>query len=283
MKKLLLTFALGLPVLHSFAQDEILFKAKMSPNTTYKVVMSTNSASTVDFEADQQILDQIAASGTTLPMEVNAEQSFTTTTKTGVKNTYDEFSFTTTYEDIYANQSLNGVSTPSQESPLQGAKIYGLISEDINLKVDSVTGNLAPELKSAVIQMTEQLMKNVKYPEKPMKIGDEFKQEVPMTVPMAGASPIQIMIVTTYKLKDITDNKAYFDLDQELKLQGDMEGGNMEAEGSGTGSSVYDIAHNFITDTSSDLNMSFSVKTAQLTVKAKANVKTTQKIEIISQ
>ncbi|MBL6447535.1 hypothetical protein JMN32_14550 [Fulvivirga sp. 29W222] len=283
MKKLLLTYVLfSLSFLYSLAQDEVLFKAKLIPNTTYKLVMSTSSVSTVNFEADQQILDQIAASGTTLPMEVKAEQNFATTIETGDTGESEKFQFTTIYDDAYALQSLNGTPVPTPESPLKGAKIYGQVSGDISLKVDSVTGNLAPEFESSVIQMTEQLIKNIKYPEKPMKVGDQFNQEVPMTVPMAGASPMQILIITTYKLKSITDNKAHFDLTQELKLNGDMEGGNMEAKGSGTGFSVYDIAHHFIVDTSSDLNMNLSVKSDQFTVKAKANVKTSQKTEISS-
>ena len=60
----------------------------------------------------------------------------------------------------------------------------------------------------------ENVQQAIKFPEKPMKVGESFNSEIPMTIPMEGMNPISVKINMEYLLTEIKDGKAFFDIKQ---------------------------------------------------------------------
>ena len=281
MKKSILTLCMiGIITMSAIAQKEVLFQVKLKPNTTYTGNMEVNSVSTVDFEGNEEIIGQIQASGMSLPMEVNVEQKITTTTKIGSKKG-DRAPVMITYDNIEMTQEMNGTPLPAQHNPMKGVRAFGYVEDDSRLKLDSIAGiELNDQFRASVKQMVEQMINNIEFPSEPMKVGEQFTQEVPMTVPVMGAQPLNIVIITKYTLKEIDDENATFDTDQDVKLNMDNAQGKMEASGSGGGAVVFNLKESAVTQQDAKINMNFTINTDSFTIIASGLTETSMQVEI---
>lgn len=281
-KAYITTLAILTTVGFAFSQQkEAVFKVQFSPKTKYEALMTSTSTSTIDFEADEETLKEVKASGITLPIIVKGEQKFTTTTETGAKDKNNTFPITTLYHIMAVSQSVNGEHRPTERSPLAGVKTLGRIMEGGKITIDSLAGReLSDEFKSQIMQMTEEMLGQVKFPDHPLKVGDKFTQETPLSIPIANFRTIEVMITTEYELKSMADKKALFDIIQKMTLSDKMEHGDIEATGSGTGAAVYNLNKNFLTSYNSDLIMDFAITTEQIKVLAKIETNTSQHTQI---
>jgi len=279
MKQTLAAFALAILItINAFGQKEVLFKGVFLPERTYVMKTSTTGAMDVDFKGDDQIVSQLKAGGMTLPIKVTTNQKMNITTKTGAK-TNNEIPLVIVYDEMTTTQVVAGKEN-TKPNPFENLKVDARIKADGKLVVDSIHGNAPPELKQTMILTMESLQNQVKFPTKPMKPGDQFDQEVPLSIPLAGNQPIRLLVKTKYKLKSIKDGKANFDLDQELVLDFNIEQTNATASGKGTGQMTYDIKDSYMIAYSSDLDMSFGMTKDKLVIEAKGKTKTEQVITI---
>ena len=103
----------------------------------------------------------------------------------------------------------------------------------------------------------------------PLKIGDSFTQEVPMNLPVAGNN-VQMVIKMIYKLTEIKDNMAYFNLIETAEVNLSIKGNNLDMVGQGDGKMVFDIAQNYAPDITSNLKFTYSMHMEKLLMKGSA-------------
>lgn len=216
---------------------------------TYLTTATISSASTINFTGPEEVIEQIKASGVSLPMKVTSEQEIETTTECGTANTDGIYPFKITYEKVKTVQSIPGVESPVAPSPLTGMSLYGKLNAASKLTVDSVVGDQATEdIKMLLKDMLEKMMEQLVLPDTVLKVGESFEQRTPMTMPTGTGQQFDMVIITHRTLTKVDGDLAYFDVKQTVNLDMETEAGTMEAEGGGTGSEIHDLNHGFVTD-----------------------------------
>jgi hypothetical protein len=220
-------------------------------------------------------MEKIKASGTKMPVTLTTSTKMTTSIQTGAVNLANKFPIVFNFKDIQSTKTLNGAEASSSPNPIIGVKIYGSYTTEGKITLDSIPGKALDEtLKSAISSMLSNLVNQMRFPDKALSPGESFTQEVPFNLPVAGfnmASTIKIV----YKLISIENNSAFFDMDQSMNFDMNIEKDGIKMTGKGAGKGggklVYDIAHNFPTTMSNalDFNYQMQIKTMKMMGTAK--------------
>ena len=103
-----------------------------------------------------------------------------------------------------------------------------------------------------------------------MNIGDLVNQEVPFSIPIPGFKPVNLKIITTYELKEIRNDIAYFDTEQEYTLNMDIEQAGTNIFGSGNGRIEFDLKESFATYYESITDLELEIEANSIVVKNKS-------------
>ncbi len=176
---------------------------------------------------------------------------------------------------------INGNST-EHPNPVNGMQIIGKYNTEYVFEIDSIIGdNVTEQLRLTIAQTMENVQKQIDFPENELKIGDSFTNEMPMSIPMQGMNPMNIVINTTYLLTDVSDGIAYLDLDQTIMLDSEQEQMKMSATGSGKGTCAYSINHNYLVKYASELPMNLSIEMNEMmSMKMQMDTKTNISVTI---
>ena len=240
------------------AQEGFVFKILIKPNTTYISEMSTSSITETSFN-----------SGEALSSSMNNKSLVENTTKMKsimVAESQKEdgnIPISIRYEDATADMLVNG-QRQSMALPITDAIIKANYTADNHIVMDTIMGqSLNPQFKQMMGTMLEQMAQQIDFPENPIKVGDAFTTEKPMTIPAPGMKPIEMKIKSTYKLNEIKDGKAFFTFQQDITLESVQEGFSMDAKGSGTGSCKYDIRGQYLSYLKSELPMQLTMNMSE--------------------
>lgn len=271
MKKLLL-LPLLLLVLKLQAQQETIFKIKYLPNHSYVGGMSLGAVGNINVSGNDTVIKKLAAQGLTMPLVLNLNMKMNTDTKTGAA-TAQGFPLTMKFNFDTLDISVNGNKVPVPMEKLgSGMTVYGHGSKDGIFMSDSVSGMGAKKdtAKSKMDQMVNNLQKNIKFPDHPMKIGESFTQGLPLSLPM-GNGNMNLKAETVYTLTNIADGKAYFDVKPSLNMTIPIKGNNLTLTGTGSGKMVYSIKDHFATDYTTTLNLKLNGEVEKLQIDATLN------------
>jgi hypothetical protein len=242
--------------------------------------MTTSSETEVDFTGNEEKIKKIKANGIKLPMIVAGSSEMTTTMTTGAIKADHSFPAKMTYGKVIATQIVNGKETKEEKS-MSGLIIEGFYTQENKLRIDTMISDRMDENTKRIIKSTlENVQQQIKFPEKPMQVGDSFDQKLPMQIPVAGLNQVNVVITTNYQLKDISNGKAKFDLVQTVTLDIENEQTNVSATGEGTGISEFDIVNNTTTRYESDLTMTMKMTADDLVISAKINSKSKQIVTV---
>lgn len=263
------------------AQESVTFKTEFKPNKTYKTQLKTTSHTEIEFIADQEIMDRIKSQGIELPMITESETNMATDIITQNLDENGEFPATMEYGKMISTTTISGKTT-TEEKPYSGMKILGKYDIENKFKVDTIIGDKVSKQMRNVLKTTlESVQQAIKFPVKPMKVGETFKSEIPMTIPMEGMNPISVKINMEYLLTEIKGNKAFFDIKQTVGLDMSQEQINVIASGTGTGTSEFDIKENYLTKYKSELPMNMTIKVNEkMTMKLKMTTTSEQNVVI---
>ncbi|WCT12319.1 hypothetical protein [Mucilaginibacter jinjuensis] len=246
------------------AQQQVLFKIKYLPNHSYTSTSNISINIVMNVDSPQTAIDKIKAQGVQLPMIMKGENRMAFEVKTGSDDSKKIFPIVLKYTDASATRSIAGVVVPDAPNPLKGQSIYAHGNAEGKLEVDSIPGKqLNDTIKNALTSMISNLTQQIKFPEKPMAIGDTFDQEVPFSMPVSGIA-MNMTIKITYKFIGVKDRIALFDLVQTCtykfsKSQGDV---NMVgyADGTGDGKLAYFIDENMTKQLLSSFTLNYKMK-----------------------
>ena len=129
---------------------------------------------------------------------------------------------------------------PDRMAKVPSEGIQGKMLTDGSIVIQGVNGK---EIDGAdeTISLLLGWMKRVQPVEKPVKVDDEFTQQIFPKLPTWGAEHVDFMITTKYQLTGIKNGKAYFSLDQSASMPSAPGQTRVKLDGHGSGSMKYDI------------------------------------------
>lgn len=263
----------------SVAQNEVLFQVKFKPNKTYITEMVNNTQMDMDFDIDSAKKKEMEGTGMKLPMHMDILQEMTLSTKTGAVAADKRIPMTMTYDKVEISMTMNGKEM-KQPNKFVGMQVKGYATEEGKVSIDVIEGNPDTATKEALQKMISEVLRNVEFPNKAMKIGDTFTQEVPMEMPMNGTT-LNMLTNMTYTLKEVKESQAFFDYTQSFSMNFEIEKGNTTATGSGRGTIIYDMPANYITDSTGDMIMDMNMQVGGMAMKTSLKVKTSVKAKVL--
>lgn len=218
-------------------QDNLMFKIKYQPDTKYNQTTERTSQTVIKYTGPEKSLSRLKSMGVKNPNTVTRKTQSESVLKTGRMIGEDcplslEYIKTTSSDDI-------------KDIP-DGTILKGLCLQGNKPVFNSVKSEGQDDkYKSAILQSVQNTYSQFTFPEKKLKIGEEFSIECSRTMPMDG-SKIEIAIVTHYKLISILNDLANFDILQDYTLNSVLINNSFKGTGSGKGSMTYDIIHTII-------------------------------------
>jgi hypothetical protein len=283
MKKLLLIVLISISFTRIYAQQGFIFKIKYLPNRHYTTMMQMDMNMDMDFKGDSAILEKIKASGTKVPMAMTNSTKMEMSINTGALKPANAFPITFNYSGVESKVSVNGDEKVSPPSPIIGQTIYGEYTTDGKMRLDSISGKIDDQLKQTVMAGITNLLNQMKFPDKPMSIGETFNQEVPFSLPVAGMN-MSSTIKIVYKLISVDKNSAYFDTIQSMDFDVNTEKDGVKmigkGKGAGDGKLVYNLAQGFATEMTSNLGFDLTMNVSNITIIAKAKMVSINKTTI---
>jgi hypothetical protein len=280
MKKSLILPLMLLAATQLKAQQSVMFKLAYQPKTTYtidkdmKVMMNMNLPAEI-----------AAATGGVQDMTMVMNSNTTSVITAGARNqTLMPVTFTMKANTM--KMSMNGQDMPAGSIPTPNVAVYGKYTTDSKLLVDSIAGQkMTDSLRAAMSKMLDAVQDGIKFPDHPLKVGETFTQDMPLSLPLPGiGGGNTVNMKMTYKLLRIVGNTAAFDFTEniDLNMNPQVQGQDLKITmiGSGDGFLNYDIAKQFFTTMSNNLSVNFDINTSGVVIKGKGNVVTTDKVVI---
>ena len=274
MKKQILIANFVLLTNFVFAQKQYHFTQKVYPNSEYTMQNNSVVNGEIKFSGNPDVLEQMKKSGQKNPMTMKTtsySEVKTVTQKETQKNIPFELTFTKSKTDV----EMNGQKTDSP-NPFLNTKIIGSYENGSHMKIEKIEGNLDENTKKMLMDMTAQMQTEVNFPNEGLNIGDSFTNKNPMKMPIPNVGEMNMTINTTYTLKKVENNEAYFDVDQDFVMNSDSSQMNLDASGKGTGKSIFSIDKNLFSNMDSDVKMQMKIKMPNnMTMENTSNVHST--------
>ncbi len=203
------------------------------------------------------------------------------TMKTNSKlTTAGSLPFMMNYNKTDVAATMNGKTLPIPNNQFKDQKVYGTCVNNSVLRIDSVPGKNIDEAKKIMFAKTlNDITSQLKFPDKPIAVGESFVMEVPMSMPVNGSN-MQMMIKVNYKVTDIKNGIAYCDLILNTSVDMNAQPSAMKMKGSGTGKMQYSIKDQFFTTMTQDFAFSYSMKMNDVTMKGDAKMNSVYDMKI---
>lgn len=222
--------------LAGYSQDGVTFKMQYKPLKKYNQSIQQRISYEVSY-AGSGDSDTLEAQATKEPMLQKMETTSESVVKTGKANKAGEFPISL--------QFIKSTSSMGKAPIADGTTLYGHCNEHTMPVYDSVYApGMDKETVKVFSDMISKTLSQIKFPEKQMKPGEEFKQETPVSLPV-GAAKFDMVIVTIYKLKSIKDNTGFFDILLTYTANANFQGNDMPMKGSGNGTMEMDAVNGF--------------------------------------
>jgi hypothetical protein len=256
------------------AQKSITFKYKYLPGRTYSGTMGMTLNCNAVLKGDTQLIEKLKSQGINQPVTLTMAMKMVSDTKTGSADANKVFPFTMSYKMENMSFKVGSNAIPMPANANSGVNIFGHVAVDGKLKADSITSN-AGKLKDTsdktVTKLINSFQNIIKFPEKPMHIGDTFTQDMPLNMPMTG-NGMDIKAKSIYKLVSIADGKAYFDITQSMDVTIPVKGQPITLTGTGTGKLIFDLKNSFPTQYVANIDLKFSGKINTLEINGTATM-----------
>jgi hypothetical protein len=227
-------------------QNGKIFNIYYKPDKIYNIQSETTSETKMSLKGDKSVIDRINQNGSQFPLTILMTISEQFTSSTGAATTEKVVPIKFYFQNEQTKTTYNN-NTSVQANPLNGLKIDGVYinQKTFVLNPNSVSG-LDESKKQNLLKALEMTQNQITFPQKPLKIGDQFTQNNTMLIPVSGFNPIQSIITSTFTLLDTIDGIAKFKIDQIYKLDKSDPNFKVEFMGTGYGSADYSIPNNFL-------------------------------------
>ncbi len=279
MKKIYtLTFLLF--SLSAIAQEEVSFKSVHIPNKVYTTSMFSLTKSEMSFSGSEEKMQNLIDNGYKSPIVYRGSNEIVATTVTAERTKEGNIPVRITYDKVKMVHNMDG-EDKEEENAMTGMIIEGYYNSNNKLHVDTmISEKVADYIKTSIKSTLENVTEVIDFPEHAMHIGDTFLQKVPMQIPLAGLNPMNIEVVSLYKLISIHKGIAMFDIIQDVTFDTQNNNTNMNATGRGIGTLEYDVEKYNINKFETELNMNMKIETEGLTIDSKITSLTKLNIKV---
>lgn len=229
--------------------EGLILKVQYQPEKKYSITTIRGTETVINYAGQKIAMRKLKSMGVKNPTISKVKTKTVTELLTGKRAADQSFPVTLTYKKT---MSLDGKNEIPEGIVVQG-QIEGAEPPVFN-KVNS--GTLEYNQEVQLLQIVQSNFDQFKFPEKRLKIGDQFSVDRPLSMPMEG-STIDILVTTNYKLLSIKNEMAQFELSQSYLMTPKMMDNSFTGTGSGKGQLSYDLNNSMITDYSiqTELNM----------------------------
>ena len=228
----------------------------MYPNKSFKVFTRIISDSQVNYSGSEETMAKFKYSGIKLPMIMHSYRADEESVKTGSLRSDSSFEVSMKFDYDSSLTIRNGDTLNTKHQSLAGLKMVCVYTKDHKMTGIEVIGNKLPDnLKQEIAKMAEDMYKKIKYPKKPLKIGDTFTQYIPTQIPLGSYPPIDMKIEVTYKLMKVDEHRAYFNTVTKMSLIDSLGTIKINLKGRGTGNSIHDLQKNFAIEHNSEMTL----------------------------
>lgn len=237
---------------YSQTKNELTFKVQYKPKTKYSQTIEQTSHSEMKYSGSEEFLQKIKDKGVQNPTLTDKTSKIESVFKTGKLT--DGTNFPLTMEFVKTTSSDGKKDIPD------GTIIYGHGSIVSMPTLDSIVSKgLDDKFKKTLLQTMQSTFSQLSFPEKKVKVGESFSRESPLSIPIAGVI-IEMTITTNYKLLNITNDIADFEVSQIYTMKSNITKYTINATGSGKGKLLYDVSNNYFLKYQIDTEMGMNVK-----------------------
>lgn len=271
-KTILLLFILVNFLCGAQSNDEVIFKVRYNPSTKYNFNTEEKTHMQLKYIGSDEFLKNLKAKGIKNPKITNKKTNIVSICTTG--KLYDSLNFPLTLEFVEMSSSNGKNEIPDRYL------IYGHCPTDKMPTFDSVGSvGQSEEFKKKFIQVAQNLLSQLSFPEKRVKVGDTFALQSPVSIPFAGAA-LEMSITTHYTLLKIKNGIAIFDISQVYTVKSSTSEYDMKGTGTGKGKLLYDIANNYYSKYQMDIGMALNMKLSNFELDEKTKYESTQTSKI---
>jgi hypothetical protein len=264
------------------AQQTEPFKIKYLPEHTYVITSKMEMASQVEAKGNRA--KSTAAKGNKHSFAQKGGINSVYTLHTGHLKTNGTMPYTITVTNYTAKNEANGKELPAKNQPTIGSTHAGEITADGKMHIIFMPNAQTDSIAQKHIIKTINEFVGVKFPDKPLKVGNTFTQEdTPVGMSGTGRS-FNKKVKTVYTLKAIKGNLAYFDTEQVIGMDvsAQKKGRKVafDTRGNGKGKMVYDISQHFEVERVSDMDVHIDLNMGSLTTSINGKTFTDVKTQI---
>lgn len=244
--KNLFTLLFLLFTLTVIGQNGKIFKIYYKPDKIYTIQSETTSETKMSLKGDKTVIERLNQNGSQFPLTLLMTISSQYTSSTGAATTDNVVPIKFYFQNEQTKTTYNN-NTSVQTSPLNGLKVEGVyVNQNTFVANPNSISGLDETKKQNLLKALEMSQNQIIFPQTELKIGDQFKQNNTMIIPVSGFSPIQSIITSTFTLLDTISGIAKFKLDQTYKLDKSDPNFKVEFKGTGIGSAEYNITNSFL-------------------------------------
>lgn len=219
-------------------QDSLTFKVQYKPEKKYNQTTERTSLTVIKYAGTEKSLRKFKSMGVQNPNIITRKTQTELVLKTDKR--IDETNFPVTLEYVKT------ISSDGKKEIPDGVIFNGQCFGGDTLVFNSIKSDgLDKKYKTALLQSVQNSFPQFSFPEKKLKIGEQFSIEHPLSMPMEG-SKIDIVVTTNYKFISISNGIANFDISQEYSMNPKLMDNSFKGTGKGKGKLVYDIANSVI-------------------------------------
>lgn len=236
----------------TYSQDSLSFKSKYLPEKKYNQTIEQTSNTELKYFGSDEFLTKIKNKGIQNPTMTSKTSLMECIIKTGLLNNKSTFPLTMEFAKI--------TSSDGKKAMPDGTILYGNVLGDNIPTFDSISmTGMDEEVKNTVLQSMQSMYSQLNFPEKKLKVGDEFTRESPLSLPISDVT-VEMAITTKYKLKSILDGIASFDISQIYTVKSTITKYIITANGNGEGKLLYDVKNNFYLKYQLDNNLEMNAQ-----------------------
>lgn len=251
--------------------NRLLFSVKIKPEQKYTLETKNSYQTEVRYEGKEKAMNKLRSMGIKNPngMSRNSQSEMVLKTEKALDN------YIPVKLEIVKSTGSNGQPEISQGISVNGESVNGNMPEFSSIATAKPSG----VDEKAFLQAIQNNFSRLTLPEKRLNIGEQFTVESALTIPMEK-SHVEIAVSTIYKLVNVTNGMANFDITQNYEMNQLRMDNSFAGTGGGSGKLVYSADKNMVTSFEMKSNLEMNKKLENFLFILKTNSEFAQKIEV---
>jgi hypothetical protein len=191
-----------------FAQKTVLVTPAFQPNTSYNVSIANRDSSIINLSGSEATLNRLKANERPSRDTMRTEDEHKIKVIMGSRRPDGGMPIQMVFYRVASINTYGGLTKTLTEPE---ANLFGGYDSEMIISIDSIVGeNLTDNVRQKIRARIE-ANNNAKFPKNPIRIGESFEQKIPVKLPLDGGMEAELILTIVFRLKEIKNNKAFFD------------------------------------------------------------------------